>query len=150
MATKTASARPAKGKPAKRKRSWTRRLLLWPLTIIISFLVLSFLWVLLYRVVNPPITFTQLFDTSGAERQWMGIDDIDREMVRAVIAGEDSKYCSHSGFDQDAIEAAFRRNLAGGNVLRGGSTISQQTAKNAFLWQAAAISAKGSRRGSLC
>jgi monofunctional biosynthetic peptidoglycan transglycosylase len=108
-----------------------------------SFVILSFLWVLLYRVVNPPITLTQLFDGNGAERQWMGIDEIDREMARAVIAGEDSKFCTHAGFDQEAIEAAFRRNMAGGNVLRGGSTISQQTAKNAFLWQGGGYFRKG-------
>jgi monofunctional biosynthetic peptidoglycan transglycosylase len=128
---------------ARRKRSWARRLWLWPLTFIVSFLILSFLWVLLYRVVNPPITLTQLFDGNGAQRQWMGIEKIDREMARAVIAGEDSKFCSHYGFDQDAIEAAFRRNMEGGGVLRGGSTISQQTAKNAFLWQGGGYFRKG-------
>jgi monofunctional biosynthetic peptidoglycan transglycosylase len=145
MASKTAPAPAARAgaKGTKRKRSWKRRLWLWPLTFLMSFVILSFLWVLLYRVVNPPITLTQLFDSSGAERQWMGIDEIDREMVRAVIAGEDSKYCSHYGFDQEAIEAAFRRNMAGGNVLRGGSTISQQTAKNAFLWQGGGYFRKG-------
>ena len=64
----------------------------------------------------------------------MPIERIDRNMVRAVIAAEDSKFCSHHGFDFDAIAAAMRRNARGGRI-RGGSTISQQTAKNAFLWQ---------------
>ncbi len=136
------SRREARPKPV-RNRSWTRRLWLWPIKLVLGFLILSFLWVLLYRVANPPITLTQLFDSSGAERQWMGIEEIDREMVRAVIAGEDAKFCSHTGFDQEAIEAAFRRNMAGGNVLRGGSTISQQTAKNAFLWQGGGYFRKG-------
>jgi monofunctional biosynthetic peptidoglycan transglycosylase len=148
--TKVASSQP-EAKPARReakpervpRRSWKRRLWLWPLTFLMGFVILSFLWVLLYRVVNPPITLTQLFDGNGAQRQWMSIDQIDREMARAVIAGEDSKFCSHSGFDQEAIEAAFRRNMAGGNVLRGGSTISQQTAKNAFLWQGGGYFRKG-------
>jgi monofunctional biosynthetic peptidoglycan transglycosylase len=148
--TKVASSQP-EAKPAKReakpervpRRSGKRRLWLWPLTFVMSFLILSFLWVLLYRVVNPPITLTQLFDGNGAQRQWMSIDQIDREMARAVIAGEDSKFCSHYGFDQEAIEAAFRRNMEGGNVLRGGSTISQQTAKNAFLWQGGGYFRKG-------
>lgn len=128
---------------AKSKRSWKRRLWLWLLTFLMSFLILSFLWVLLYRVANPPITLTQLFDGNGAQRQWMSIDKIDREMVRAVIAGEDAKFCSHHGFDHEAIEAAFRRNIEGGGVLRGGSTISQQTAKNAFLWQGGGWFRKG-------
>jgi len=136
-------APPASGGNRKRKRSWTRRLLLLPLKILFAFVLLSFLWVLSYRWVNPPITFTQLFDGNGATRDWMSIDTIDRDMVQAVIAGEDAKYCSHYGFDADAIEAAYRRNLEGGSVLRGGSTISQQTAKNAFLWQGGGFFRKG-------
>jgi monofunctional biosynthetic peptidoglycan transglycosylase len=57
-------------------------------------------------------------------------------MVDAVIAGEDARFCQHHGFDSAGIEYALKRNLNGdGNKLRGGSTISQQTAKNAFLWQ---------------
>src|SRR3546814_11948643 len=55
-------------------------------------------------------------------------------MVRAVIAAEDGKFCSHNGFDREAIEQAIERN-AKGKKLRGGSTISQQTATNVFLWQ---------------
>jgi monofunctional biosynthetic peptidoglycan transglycosylase len=73
----------------------------------------------------------------------MPIERIDRNMVRAVVAAEDSKFCSHWGFDQDAIAAAMRRNARGGSVIRGGSTISQQTAKNAFLWQGGGYVRKG-------
>jgi monofunctional biosynthetic peptidoglycan transglycosylase len=72
----------------------------------------------------------------------MGLDEIDRDMVRAVIGGEDSKYCTHSGFDWNAITDAARRNASGGRI-RGGSTISQQTAKNAFLWQGGGYARKG-------
>ena len=63
-------------------------------------------------------------------------------MVRAAIAGEDSKFCSHNGFDFEAIEEAMQRNASGGRI-RGGSTISQQTAKNAFLWQGGGYVRKG-------
>ena len=63
-------------------------------------------------------------------------------MVRAAIAGEDSKFCSHNGFDFEAIENAMQRNASGGRI-RGGSTISQQTAKNAFLWQGGGYVRKG-------
>ena len=63
-------------------------------------------------------------------------------MVRAAIAAEDSKFCSHDGFDIDAIENAMKRNASGGRI-RGGSTISQQTAKNAFLWQGGGYARKG-------
>ena len=84
----------------------------------------------------------------GAERtRWMPIGQIDRDMVRAAIAAEDSKFCSHSGFDFKAIEDACKRNASGGRI-RGGSTISQQTAKNAFLWQGGGYARKASRRGS--
>ena len=112
-----------------------RRLIRWVAALVGGVVLVSVLWVLLYKFVNPPVTLTMLFDSNGASRQWMSIDEIDREMARAVIAGEDAKFCSHYGFDRDAIEAAWRRNQEGGSVLRGGSTITQQTAKNVFLWQ---------------
>ena len=110
---------------------------------IVAFLGLSLVWVLLYRFVAPPFTFTQLGDANGAARTWVPLERIDRNMVRAVIAAEDGKFCSHNGFDRDAIEAAMRRNAAGGAAIRGGSTISQQTAKNAFLWQSGGYVRKG-------
>jgi monofunctional biosynthetic peptidoglycan transglycosylase len=120
-------------------------LLLLLLKLIVGFLILSAAWVLLYRFINPPITATMIGDMvagRGAEREWMGLDEIDRDMVRAVIAGEDSKYCTHGGFDWNAITDAARRNASGGRI-RGGSTISQQTAKNAFLWQGGGYARKG-------
>ena len=101
---------------------------------IIGFVLISLLWVLLYAVVPPPATFTMLADSSGMTKDWTSLSDIDRNMVRAVIAAEDGKFCSHDGFDRDAIEQAIERN-AKGKRMRGGSTISQQTAKNVFLWQ---------------
>jgi monofunctional biosynthetic peptidoglycan transglycosylase len=128
------------------RRSIFRRLFAWLIKGLIIFLIGSVLWVLLYRFVNPPLTFTQLGDMiggNGARREWLAIGRIDRDMVRAAIAGEDSKFCAHSGFDRQAIEAAMRRNARGGAVIRGGSTISQQTAKNAFLWQGGGYVRKG-------
>ena len=109
------------------------------------FLIGSVLWVLAYRFVNPPITATMLGDIvagRGATRDWMSIDEIDRDMVRAAIGAEDSKFCAHNGFDVEAIEDAMKRNASGGRI-RGGSTISQQTAKNAFLWQSGGYFRKG-------
>lgn len=119
------------------------RILRWLAIGLAAFLAGSLLWVLAYRFVDPPFTFTQLADGNGASRIWMPIERIDRNMVRAVIAAEDGKFCSHAGFDRAAIEAAMRRNAAGGAVIRGGSTISQQTAKNAFLWQGGGFLRKG-------
>jgi monofunctional biosynthetic peptidoglycan transglycosylase len=108
-------------------------------------LLFSVLWVLAYRVINPPITATMVGDMiagRGATRDWMPIEEIDRDMVRAAIAAEDSKFCTHNGFDVEAIESAMKRNASGGRI-RGGSTISQQTAKNAFLWQGGGYARKG-------
>ncbi len=88
----------------------------------------------LYRFVPPPITATMLMDSNGFTKEWTPLSRIDRNMAAAAIAGEDGKFCQHYGFDADAIQQAFQRNLQGGRI-RGGSTISQQTAKNVFLWQ---------------
>lgn len=129
----------------KRQRPFGRRLVGWIVKLILVFLIGSVLWVLAYRFVNPPITATMLGDLlagRGAKRDWMGIDEIDRDMVRAAIGAEDSKFCSHNGFDVEAIEDAMKRNASGGRI-RGGSTISQQTAKNAFLWQGGGYARKG-------
>jgi monofunctional biosynthetic peptidoglycan transglycosylase len=128
------------------RRSLPLRLLAWLLEGLLAFIVLSVLWVLLYRFVNPPLTATQAADAmwgNGATRLWVPLERIDRAMVRAAIAGEDGRFCSHYGFDRRAIEQAMRRNAAGGRVLRGGSTISQQTAKNVFLWQSGGYVRKG-------
>jgi monofunctional biosynthetic peptidoglycan transglycosylase len=117
----------------------------WIVKLVLIFLLGSVLWVLAYRFVNPPITFTMLSDVlagRGATRQWMPISQIDRDMVRAAVAAEDGKFCLHHGFDYQAIENAMQRNASGGRI-RGGSTISQQTAKNAFLWQNGGYFRKG-------
>jgi monofunctional biosynthetic peptidoglycan transglycosylase len=129
----------------RRPRSLLRRILGWIVKLVLAFFILSTLWVLAYRFINPPLTITMigdLFAGRGAHKDWMPISQIDRDMVRASIAAEDSKFCSHNGFDFEAIEDAMKRNASGGRI-RGGSTISQQTAKNAFLWQGGGYARKG-------
>lgn len=129
----------------KRAISWPRRIIGWIVKLMLAFIIISMLWVLAYRFVNPPVTVTMIGDIiegRGAHKQWMPISQIDRDMVRASIAAEDSKFCSHHGFDFEAIEDAMKRNASGGRI-RGGSTISQQTAKNAFLWQNGGYFRKG-------
>jgi monofunctional biosynthetic peptidoglycan transglycosylase len=129
----------------RRKRSLIGRVLGWIVKLIIAFLAVSILWALAYRFINPPITATMLGDIfagRGATRDWMPIGQIDRDMVRASIAAEDSKFCSHNGFDFEAIEDAAKRNASGGRI-RGGSTISQQTAKTTFLWNGGGYARKG-------
>lgn len=98
------------------------------------FVLITVAWVGLYGVVPPPITATMIMDDNSITKDWAAFEDIAPNMARAVIAAEDSKFCSHDGFDRDAIEQAIKRNAEGGRI-RGGSTISQQVAKNAFLWQ---------------
>ncbi len=101
------------------------------------FVVVTVAWVGLYRFVPPPFTFTMMGDVLSGHtvtKDWMPLSKMDPDMARAAIAGEDSRFCSHNGFDFKAIAGAAARNARGGRI-RGGSTISQQTAKNAFLFQ---------------
>jgi monofunctional biosynthetic peptidoglycan transglycosylase len=143
MAKRTRSSIPQYKR--RRPRSLVRRILGWIVKLVVAFLLISVLWVLAYRFINPPITFTMIGDLiagRGAHKEWMPIGRIDRDMVRASIAAEDSKFCAHRGFDFEAIEDAMKRNASGGRI-RGGSTISQQTAKNAFLWQGGGYARKG-------
>lgn len=128
-----------------RKRSLVSRLITGIAKLVLALLIFSVLWVLAYRFINPPITFTMIGDVfagRGLTKDWMPIGKIDRDMVRAAIAAEDGKFCTHHGFDFEAIEDAMKRNASGGRI-RGGSTISQQTAKNAFLWNGGGYARKG-------
>ena len=129
----------------RRPRSWPRRIAGWVVKLVVAFFVISVLWVVVYRFVPPPVTATMLGDVlagRGLDKDWMPISQIDRDMVRAAIGAEDSKFCQHDGFDWDAISDAAQRNASGGRI-RGGSTISQQTAKNAFLWNGGGYARKG-------
>ncbi len=118
----------------KTKRSFSARVLRSSFKGALYFIGGSVALTAVYAVVPVPTTLTMLFDSNGAKRDWTALSDISPNLVRAVIAAEDGKYCSHDGFDRDAIEKALVRNQQGGR-MRGGSTISQQTAKNVFLWQ---------------
>jgi monofunctional biosynthetic peptidoglycan transglycosylase len=98
-------------------------------------------WVMLYRFVESPGTVLMLqraFAGEDIRRTPVRIGEISPHLVRAVIAAEDSRFCSHDGFDVEAIESAMefneRQEKRGSNRRRGASTISQQTAKNLFLW----------------
>ncbi len=118
----------------EQKRSLPARFLRFLFKWLIYFILGSVALLLIYAVVPVPTTLTMLFDTNGAKRDWTSLSNISPNLVRAVIAAEDSKFCTHDGFDREAIENALERNKSG-SKMRGGSTISQQTAKNVFLWQ---------------
>lgn len=131
--------------PKARKRSLTARITWSIVRAVLIFLVGSVLWVVIYKFVPPPITATMIGDAfagRGMTKDWMSLSAMDPDMARAAIAGEDGKFCSHNGFDREAILDAMERNAKGGRI-RGGSTISQQTAKNAFLWQGGGFFRKG-------
>ena len=105
----------------------------------------TLLWVVAYRFLPVPYTIPIALDAADGQRiqkDWEPLDRISPNLVRAVIASEDSHFCEHHGFDVEAIEKAIKENAAG-DRLRGGSTISQQTAKNAFLWHGRNFVRKG-------
>ena len=107
-------------------------------------------WVALYRVAPPPITALMLErwaqgqgQGQGLHKHWTPLADISPELVRSVIASEDAHFCDHHGFDLSAMRAAAAHNARSPGKVRGGSTISQQTAKNVFLWPQRSYLRKG-------
>lgn len=133
-------------KPPRKRRPLAVRLLILLLKAILVFVLGSILWVAAYRFIAPPVTLTMMGDAIGGRgitKQWMPLSRIDSSMARAAIAAEDSRFCQHHGFDFEAIEKAYARNATGKKRIRGGSTISQQTAKNVFLWQGGGYFRKG-------
>src|SRR5215469_2387423 len=110
------------------------RITLW---VISGFIIGSILLVALYRYLPPPGTPLMLLrrvEGYGIHKSWNPIDQISANLVRAVIASEDMRFCSHHGFDWSAIETAWDRYQSRRGRLLGTSTISMQTAKNVFLW----------------
>ena len=102
--------------------------------LFVWFTAVTLLLVIAFKWMPVPVTATMLMDENSITKDWESLDNIDPNLIAAVIAAEDSKFCEHWGFDTQAIEQAARENARGGRI-RGGSTISQQTAKNVFLWQ---------------
>ncbi len=112
------------------------KLLGWGVRLVALGTAASIVWVGAYRVLHPPATLTMLargLDGMDVRRTPVSLNDISPHLVRAVIAAEDARFCSHTGFDFDAMREAIEE-ARNGRRLRGASTISQQTAKNAFLW----------------
>ncbi|MEI4493375.1 monofunctional biosynthetic peptidoglycan transglycosylase [Mameliella alba] len=132
-AKKPARKRKTKGKAVQRPRplAFLRR---WLLRALLGAAVLAVLVVLLFRVINPPVTHTIWSEArrlGGVEHSWVEVDGIAPVMLRSAVAAEDANFCTHWGFDMGAIRAAIED-----GARRGGSTISQQVVKNVYLWQA--------------
>lgn len=119
--------------------------------LVLWFFGISIFMVFLYKFV--PVPFTPLMGIRAIEQKkegkemicshdWVPIEEISINLQKAVIASEDGNFLTHSGFDFEAIEKAMEANKKG-KKLRGGSTISQQTAKNVFLWSGRSYLRKG-------
>ena len=105
----------------------------------------NILFIVWGKFFNPPITLTQiggLMEYGKLDRDYISYEEMGTNVKRAVIAAEDQSFFEHNGFDYKAIEKAMKHNEKG-KKLRGGSTISQQTAKNVFLWQGRSWVRKG-------
>lgn len=113
--------------------------------LIYIIILANILFIVWGKFFNPPITITQiggLLEYGKLNRDYVSYDEMGDNVKRAVIAAEDQSFFDHSGFDYKAIEKAMQHNQKG-KKIRGGSTISQQTAKNVFLWQGRSWVRKG-------
>jgi len=111
--------------------------------VLLYFILVTVLWVLAYRFINPPFTLLMIMKnierksdgkSFKTEKKWVDLEQMSDNMKRAAIAGEDQKFIHHVGFDVAGIRAAYSANKADSTKMKGGSTISQQTVKNVFLW----------------
>ena len=149
MAKKTtANRKPVPGKSKGIFRSGWLKLVLRILKLaFIFFVVSSVLAVILFRFINPPFTFLMIergFEQKAdgkpwkIDKQWIGFDQIADPMKKAAVAAEDQTFLENHGFDFNAIEKAIQKNEHSKKLI-GGSTITQQTAKNVFLWPGRSI-----------
>ena len=120
--------------PRRRRRSVVWRALRGVVLAIIVLAAVPLVLVPLYAVVNPPVSTVMLWKRLAGtpiEKQWVDLEDISPQLVRAVISSEDARFCSHFGIDlvelQNALDDEDGR-------FRGASTITMQTVKNLFLW----------------
>jgi monofunctional biosynthetic peptidoglycan transglycosylase len=110
------------------------------LLILLVALLLPYLLTPLYRTGHPVSTLMAWRWLSGApvSRQWVDFNAISPSLPRSVVAAEDAKFCSHHGIDWEALRDVID-DAEDGEVTRGGSTITQQVAKNLFLWQGRSV-----------
>ncbi len=132
---------------ARRAGLFGLRALGWAFVVIV---LSPFIGSAVYRFAPPPGTWTMLERKLSGDviiHPWTPLEDISPQLVRAVIAAEDSRFCLHAGIDMEAVKEAFEDNRKNGGKKngrrRGGSTISQQTAKNVFLWNGGGWVRKG-------
>lgn len=128
------------------RQSFLQRLWKWTKRIFLILFISQFVYIILLRWINPPITITQLVSWvsgHGLKRDYVDRSDISPQIKLAVIASEDQLFADHSGFDWKSMKKAMKYNEKKPGRIRGGSTISQQVAKNVFLWQGRSFIRKG-------
>ena len=134
------------GRTGRPRVRWLRRTLVVALVLCVG---LPLALVAVYRFVPPPVTILMIqrsLEGKGISRTWRPLDEMSPALIRSVIAAEDAGFCSHRGFDFEAMQEAWAHNERSDRV-RGGSTISQQTAKNVFLWPQRSYLRKGLEAG---
>lgn len=143
--------RPANARPVGRKRMvhHNRGILSFITQIIFGFIVLAIMWVVIYRFTPIPVTSLMViraFEGQKIHYDFAPLNEINRNVADAAIAAEDSRFCLNHGFEFSAMEKAAEANKDG-KKLRGASTITQQTAKNVFLWPSRSYIRKGFEAG---
>ncbi len=138
----------------KTKKPLGKRILRWTLKSILFFFVFTIMWVVAYKWINPPTTYLHLTcdcsDNVTFHKAWVDSDQISNHMKLAVVASEDNNFMKHNGIDWGAVEKAKKYNETVGKKkgkYRGASTITQQTAKNVFLWPGTTKISKWIRKG---
>lgn len=132
-------------KKKKKKKGLALRIIRRIFKVILYGFLLSVVYILFCKWINPPVTITQLgsvLSGHGLQRNYIGYDEMGNKIKLAVMAGEDQLFPDHNGFDFKSIQKAMKHNQKG-KSLRGASTISQQVAKNVFLWQHGGFFRKG-------
>jgi monofunctional biosynthetic peptidoglycan transglycosylase len=140
-------------------KKYARRTARVALQVVAALLLTTVVWVLLYRWVSPPATWLMLDRRAHApvgkgyygireegrriSYDFKGLDEVSPQVPLALIAAEDQLFLQHHGFDFNALQHAVKVNMQDGKKLVGGSTISQQVAKNVFLWQGRSYLRKG-------
>ncbi len=127
---------------AEGKRNWLRKMF----RLFVWLFVLQLLYILFCKWVNPPVTLTQIgsiVSGHGLKRDYVSYSEMSPHIKLAVMAGEDQLFPDHDGFDLKAIKKAMKYNEKHPTRRRGASTISQQVAKNVFLWQGGGYFRKG-------
>jgi len=128
-------------KNTKRRSVWS-----WIKRIFLFLFLAQLFYIVILKWVDPPVTLTQLgslFKGDGLKRDYVDGTEISYNLKLAVLASEDQLFPDHDGFDWKSINKAMKHNEKKPNRIKGASTISQQTAKNVFLWQGRSWLRKG-------